>query len=153
MNDEEKSKLERELKRAAPLLNRLGDGADALPDHVRARLNAALDRKMPPVRELTERQMEALMLKLIAEQPAEGFELINHLSRGNFKLRGGTEGVIYGLLNRLEQRGMIAGRWRETDSSMRKTYHVTENGTRQLNRELASCGELQGWASLVLQRE
>lgn len=46
MNDAEKLKLEQELKKAAPLLNRLGDGADPLPDHVRARLNAALDRKI-----------------------------------------------------------------------------------------------------------
>lgn len=47
MNDEEKLKLEQELKKAAPLLQRLGEGNDPLPDHVRARLNAALDRKMP----------------------------------------------------------------------------------------------------------
>jgi hypothetical protein len=46
MNDAEKLKLEQELKKAAPLLNRLGDGPSPLPDHVRARLNAALDRKM-----------------------------------------------------------------------------------------------------------
>jgi hypothetical protein len=47
MNDEEKLKLEQELKKAAPLLQRLGEGNDPLPDHVRARLKAALDRKMP----------------------------------------------------------------------------------------------------------
>ena len=120
MNEEEKLKLEQELRKAAPLLNRMGDGADPLPAHVRARLNAALDRKVPQVRELTERQMEALLLKLIAEQPTEGFELINRLSKAKFNLRGGNEGVVYGLLNRLEQQGMIDGRWRETDASMRK---------------------------------
>ena len=46
MNDAEKLKLELELKKAAPVLNRLGDGPSPLPDHVRARLNAALDRKI-----------------------------------------------------------------------------------------------------------
>lgn len=46
MNDAEKLKLEQELKKAAPVLNRLGDGPSPLPDHVRARLNAALDRKI-----------------------------------------------------------------------------------------------------------
>jgi hypothetical protein len=46
MNDAEKLKLEQELKKAAPLLNRLGDGVDPLPEHVRSRLNAALDRKI-----------------------------------------------------------------------------------------------------------
>ena len=47
MNDAEKSKLEQELKRAAPVINRLGDGPSVLPDHVRARLNSALDKKFP----------------------------------------------------------------------------------------------------------
>ena len=47
MNDAEKSKLEQELKRAAPVINRLGDGPSVLPDHVRARLNTALDQKFP----------------------------------------------------------------------------------------------------------
>lgn len=47
MNDAEKSKLEQELKEAAPVINRLGDGPSVLPDHVKARLNAALDKKFP----------------------------------------------------------------------------------------------------------
>ena len=47
MNDAEKSKLEQELKKAAPVINRLGDGPSVLPDNVRARLEAALDKKFP----------------------------------------------------------------------------------------------------------
>ena len=47
MNDAEKSKLEQELKEAAPLINRLSDGPSVLPDHIKARLNAALDKKFP----------------------------------------------------------------------------------------------------------
>ena len=47
MNDAEKSKLEQELKEAAPVINRLGDGPSVLPDHVRARLNSALEKKFP----------------------------------------------------------------------------------------------------------
>ena len=47
MNDAEKSKLEQELKEAAPLINRLSDGPSVLPDHIKARPNAALDKKFP----------------------------------------------------------------------------------------------------------
>ena len=47
MNDAEKSKLEQELKEAAPVINRLGDGPSVLPEHVRARLNSVLDKKFP----------------------------------------------------------------------------------------------------------
>ncbi|MEQ2005692.1 MAG: PadR family transcriptional regulator [Limisphaerales bacterium] len=150
MNDAEKSKLEQELKKAAPVLNRLSDGPSVLPDHVRARLNTALDKKFPLVRELTAKQMEGLLLKLIAEQPADGFELINNLGKAKFKLQGGTEGMIYGILSRLEHQGSIEGRWRESSAAMTKSYHLTSQGTKLMNRELASAGELQGWANLVL---
>ncbi|NBR87886.1 MAG: hypothetical protein EB082_14280 [Verrucomicrobia bacterium] len=47
MNDAEKLKLEQELKEAAPLINRLSDGPSVLPDHIKARLNSALDKKFP----------------------------------------------------------------------------------------------------------
>ena len=47
MNDAEKSKLEQELKEAAPVINRLGAGPSVLPEHVRARLNSVLDKKFP----------------------------------------------------------------------------------------------------------
>ncbi len=47
MNDAEKSKLEQELIKAAPVINRLGDGPSVLPDHIKARLNSALDKKFP----------------------------------------------------------------------------------------------------------
>lgn len=47
MNDAEKSKLEQELKKAAPVINRLSDGPSVLPEHVRARLNSVLDKKFP----------------------------------------------------------------------------------------------------------
>lgn len=47
MNDAEKSKLEQELKKAAPVINQLSDGPSVLPDHIKGRLNAALDKKFP----------------------------------------------------------------------------------------------------------
>ena len=58
--------------------------------------------------------------------------------------------MIYGLLGRMETRGAIEGRWRESSAAMMKTYHLTGQGTKLLNRELAAAGELQGWANLVL---
>ena len=149
MNDAEKLKLEEKLRQAAPLIKRLS-GPSVLPDRVRAALNQVLDRKFPVVRELTEKQMEGLLLKLVAEQPADGFELINKLTRAKFKLKGGSEGMIYGILGRLETQGVLEGRWRESDSAMKKNYHLTEQGTRLVKREFAASAEMQGWADLVL---
>lgn len=69
MNDAEKSKLEQELKKAAPVINRLSDGPSVLPDHVSARLNAALDRKFPLAAQQASAPAElAAIRKTVVEQ-------------------------------------------------------------------------------------
>ncbi|NDE99617.1 MAG: hypothetical protein EB034_15280 [Verrucomicrobia bacterium] len=69
MNDAEKTKLEQELKEAAPLINRLGDGPSVLPDHVRARLKAALDKKFPLAdQQASEASGEASVRKTVVER-------------------------------------------------------------------------------------
>jgi len=69
MNDAEKSKLEQELKKAAPVINRLGDGPSVLPDHVRARLNTALDKKFPlAAQQASEASGEASVRKTVVER-------------------------------------------------------------------------------------
>ncbi len=151
MNDEEKLRLEEQLKRAAPLMSRLS-GPTVVPDRIKKRLDAALEKKFPLVRELTEKQMETLLLKIIAEQPADGFELTNQLSKAKFKLKDEGEGAIYGILSRLENNGLIEGRWRESSASMRKSYYLTETGTKLVKKQYATAGEMQGWVDLILQR-
>ncbi len=152
MNDAEKQKLEALLRQVAPLMPKLADPPAGQPDRVRAAFERALEKKFPQVRELTEKQMESLLLKLIADQPADGFELITGLGKAHFKLKGVGEGAVYGLLSKLEENGLVEGRWRESSSTMKKSYYLTDSGTRLLKRELASAGELQGWANLVLGR-
>lgn len=67
MNDAEKSRLEQELKKAAPVINRLSDGPSVLPDHVRARLNTALDKKFPLATQQTAEE-PAPVRKTVVEQ-------------------------------------------------------------------------------------
>lgn len=71
MNDAEKSKLEQELKEAAPVLNRLGDGPSVLPDHVRARLNAALDKKFPLAAQPASQEPAAVRKTTVEREQAE----------------------------------------------------------------------------------
>ena len=149
MNDAEKLKLEEMLRQAAPLIKRLS-GPSVLPDRVQAALDQMLDKKFPVVRELTEKQMEGLLLKLVAEQPADGFELINKLTRAKFKLKEEDEGAIYAILGALESNDLLEGRWRESSGRMKKTYHLTENGSKRLERETATSSQLAAWANSVL---
>jgi PadR family transcriptional regulator, regulatory protein PadR len=150
MNDEEKLKLEQELKKAAPLLQRLGEGNDPLPAHVRARLNAALDSKMPQVRELTERQMETLLLKLIAEQRIYGTDLVDAVLRARFRVGREGEGAILAILASLEDRELVAGEWRAGTSRMMKRYQLTPEGRQLLERKPQAAAELSSWVEAVV---
>ena len=152
MNDAEKSRLEQELKKAAPVINRLGDGPSALPDHIKARLNSALDRKFPLAKELSEKQMESLLLRLIAEQPADGFELISKLNQGLFRLAGQGEGAIYGLLAKMESSGLLQGEWRESSTRMVKMYRLTDAGGLRLAEKSAIQAETGAWAEMLLKK-
>jgi DNA-binding PadR family transcriptional regulator len=151
MNDAEKAELEAKLKKVAPLMAKLS-GPSILPERVKAALNQTLDKKYPLIRELTEKQMEVLLLKLIAEQPADGFELINNLAKANVKLKNGTEGLIYGILGRMENQGLVEGRWMEGSAAMKKSYYLTDHGTKLLARESALAPNLQGLINLALGR-
>ena len=71
MNDAEKSKLEQELREAAPVINRLGDGPSVLPDHIKARLNAALDKKFPLTANQTSESVEPTRARKSAVEPAK----------------------------------------------------------------------------------
>ena len=71
MNDAEKSKLEQELTKAAPVINRLGDGPSVLPDHVRARLNTALDKKFPLAAQPASQEPAAVRKTTVEREQAE----------------------------------------------------------------------------------
>ena len=74
--------------------------------------------------------LEMLVLKLICEKPAYGYELLSELklsSQGRFSLK---EGTLYPILYRLEDDGMIRSQWStgEGRAAPKKIYEATEAG-------------------------
>lgn len=152
MKDAEKLKLEELLRQAGPLAARLLDPPAGQPDRVRAAFARALDKKFPLPKELSEKQMEALLLRLIAEQAADGFELISKLNQGLFRLAGQGEGAIYGLLATMESSGLLQGEWRESSTRMVKMYRLTDAGGLRLAEKSAIQAETGAWAEMLLKK-
>jgi transcriptional regulator len=77
-----------------------------------------------------------LVLALVAESPKHGYEigkLIQERSGGAISFQMAS---LYPLLYRLEQRGWIAGAWRETRGQRRRRlYRITPAGRRVLAGE------------------
>lgn len=73
--------------------------------------------------------LDSLLLCLIGQQPMYGYQIIRELegrSAGYFKFK---EGTLYPALHRLEEAGLIRGKWELlTDGRQRKYYHITEKG-------------------------
>lgn len=73
--------------------------------------------------------LEMLVLKLICEKPAYGYELLSELkksSQGRFL----KEGTLYPILYRLEDDGMIRSQWStgEGRTAPKKIYEATDAG-------------------------
>ncbi len=82
-----------------------------------------------------------VILSLLAAEgrPMYGYEIIKELearSRGFFQFK---EGLIYPRLHEMERQGLLRSEWRGQEGRrQRKFYVLTEQGRRQLEREVQS---------------
>ena len=76
-----------------------------------------------------------LILRLLAQEPMYGYQMIQHLkdrSEGYFQL---GEGALYPLLHEMEGSGFLRAEWRDQDGRpKRRYYHLTAKGRRELAR-------------------
>lgn len=73
------------------------------------------------------------MLKLLAESPRHGYDLIRAIREKGW---AGGAGSVYPILGALEAAGYIAGR----DEGDRRTYELTEKGRKMLEEHAAEIG-------------
>src|SRR5438445_9804935 len=92
----------------------------------------------PPKSDLPQGTLELLMLKVIALGPVHGYAIAQQLeqvSRGAVQV---PEGTLYPALHRLENRGLLAADWKETETGREaKFYRPTRKGLKQLETETA----------------
>ena len=94
------------------------------------------DSASSPTPELKKGSLELLVLSVLAHRPRHGYEigrLIELGSGGHLTFRITT---LYPVLYRLENRGLIAGRWVERPGERRRCYyHLTEAGKTALTEQ------------------
>jgi PadR family transcriptional regulator, regulatory protein PadR len=77
--------------------------------------------------------LDMCLLATIARQPCYGYEMVQQLARQGLDLV--SEGSIYPLLSRLQQRGSIEGYLvPSTDGPKRKYYRLLPKGIQQLEQ-------------------
>jgi PadR family transcriptional regulator PadR len=88
--------------------------------------------------EMLKGHLDMIVLAALSPRPAHGYAVIEEIKRrssGAFDL---PEGTIYPVLHRLEQAGLLSGRWVTADSGRRRrVYELTARGRRELTQQRA----------------
>lgn len=87
-------------------------------------------------KELTAASTKPLLLALLAEGENYGYSLIQRVRELSREEVNWTEGMLYPVLHRLEQEGLIESEWKPGESGRsRKYYRLSRPGQIALRRE------------------
>jgi len=105
-------------------------------------------------RELIKGSFDSLLLCLLDQQPMYGYQIIKELERkseGYFRFK---EGTLYPALHRLEQSGLIEGRWQMLPNGrQRRYYNITEKGLRGLETKRGQWLDFLAAMNLIIRPE
>jgi PadR family transcriptional regulator PadR len=84
-------------------------------------------------RELLKGNTATIVLAILDEGPLHGYQIAKEMKRRSEDALTLGQGVLYPILHRLEDRGLIAGEWEQsTGTPSRKRYAITAAGRREL---------------------
>src|SRR5450432_38119 len=101
--------------------------------------------------DLPQGTLDLLILKVIVLGPVHGYAIAQRLeqvSRGVVQVPAGS---LYPALHRMENRGLLAADWKETETGREaRFYRLTREGRAQLETETASWRRLAEAVGLIL---
>ena len=101
--------------------------------------------------DLRQGTLDLLILKVVALGPVHGYAIAQRLEQVSRGVVQVPQGSLYPALHRLENRGLLAADWEETQSGREaKFYRLTRKGRTQLVTEAASWQRLIEAVKLVL---
>jgi transcriptional regulator len=107
---------------------------------------------MPPKSELPQGTLDLLILKIVAVGPIHGYAIAQRLQQVSRDVVQAPQGSLYPALHRLENRGLLAASWKQTETGREaKFYRLTRKGQTQLETEAASWRRLAEAVGLILQ--
>ncbi|MGB7438514.1 MAG: PadR family transcriptional regulator [Candidatus Acidiferrum sp.] len=102
--------------------------------------------------DLVQGTLDLLILKTIALEPKHGWAIAKRIQQISQEVLQVQQGSLYPALNRLERKGWIKAKWRETDTGRQaKFYSLTPAGRTQLQKEAANWNRLSAAINLVVE--
>jgi PadR family transcriptional regulator, regulatory protein PadR len=97
--------------------------------------------------------LDMVILQVVAAGPIHGYALAHRIRLISRDLLQIQQGSLYPALHRLENRGLLAAEWNESETGRdAKYYRVTSTGRAQLRKETAAWARLSEAIALILQR-
>jgi PadR family transcriptional regulator PadR len=107
------------------------------------------DASQPPA--LPKDFLRAVLLLLLREQPAHGYDLLESARRFGFD--GSDPGGLYRTLRRLEDEKLVRSAWEPSDAGpQRRIYEITRRGMEELHRRAKAVAEAQDPVAAFLGR-
>lgn len=107
---------------------------------------------IPPDRQWKKGSAELLILSLIEQRPHHGYDiskLIEARSGGSLRFHVTT---LYPLLYRLEEEGLVRGKWVEKPPQRRRRYYsLTPQGRKALAKQQKSWSEFVGAIARIME--
>jgi PadR family transcriptional regulator, regulatory protein PadR len=104
-----------------------------------------------PRADLPQGTLDLLVLKVIALGPLHGYAIAQRLLQISRDVVQVQQGSLYPALHRLENRGLLAAEWKETDTGREaKFYRLTGKGRTRLGVEEEEWRRLSEAVSLIL---
>lgn len=80
-------------------------------------------------KELIAASTEPLILSLLAQGESYGYAIIQEIRERSENQMEWTDGMLYPVLHRLERKGLIKARWKESETGRkRKYYSIRKDG-------------------------
>ena len=94
---------------------------------------------MPKPSDLLQGTLDLLILKTLIREPLHGWGISKRIQILSDEVLSVQQGSLYPALHRLENRGLLAADWKQTESGREaKFYRLTRKGRTRLEAESAS---------------
>jgi PadR family transcriptional regulator len=101
--------------------------------------------------DLPQGTLDLLILKIVALGPVHGYAIAQRMEQVSRSVVQVPQGSLYPALHRLENRGLLAADWKETETGREaKFYHLTRKGRAQLEEQAASWQRLTEAVGLIM---
>ncbi len=101
--------------------------------------------------DLPQGTLDLLVLKVVALGPVHGYAIAQRLQQVSRDVVQVPQGSLYPALHRLENQGLLAADWKETETGREaKFYQLTRAGRKRLEAEAAGWQRLTEAVGLIL---